>query len=159
MRFPLTSTVILTFSFCSILGAAQRSRNQIEDMKLLSNNIGWAATVENLFWTSDGGHSWKNVMPKTAGQVQIRSTFFLDSSSLALVICEIEYTTGCPTLRDFRRAGGPLKPDLSGVVLCQRHHFVVVVHWDPVSGKISEILGRGHQATGSSSRRHFSATA
>ncbi|HZW95529.1 MAG TPA: hypothetical protein VFF64_21440 [Candidatus Eremiobacteraceae bacterium] len=51
-------------------------------MKLLTPDVGWAATSKKLFWTTDGGAQWKDITPKVThkGQV-VSSVFFLDSST------------------------------------------------------------------------------
>jgi len=62
---------------------------QIESMKLLAADTGWAATRNKLFRTADGGASWKDITPKLNHKHQILSSvFFLDvSTGWALLSC------------------------------------------------------------------------
>lgn len=62
---------------------------QIESMKLLTADTGWAATRDKLFWTADGAASWKDITPKPNHKHQILSSvFFLDvSTGRALLSC------------------------------------------------------------------------
>jgi photosystem II stability/assembly factor-like uncharacterized protein len=51
-------------------------------MKLLTQNTGWAATRNHLFWTTDNGRGWKDINPKAAAPKEtISDVFFLDSST------------------------------------------------------------------------------
>jgi photosystem II stability/assembly factor-like uncharacterized protein len=51
-------------------------------MKLLTSDVGWAATDKVLFWTTDGGAHWKDITPKLDhGGQTVSSVFFLDSST------------------------------------------------------------------------------
>ena len=58
-------------------------------MKLLTSDVGWAATNKNLFWTTDGGAKWKDITPKVNHKRQMLSSiFFLDSSTgWAVIAC------------------------------------------------------------------------
>jgi photosystem II stability/assembly factor-like uncharacterized protein len=47
-------------------------------MKLLNSEVGWAATNRRLFWTTTGGHEWKDITPKAKTDGTIASVFFLD---------------------------------------------------------------------------------
>jgi hypothetical protein len=62
---------------------------QIESMKLLTADTGWAATRDKLFWTADGVASWKDITPKPNHKHQILSSvFFLDvCTGRALLSC------------------------------------------------------------------------
>lgn len=51
-------------------------------MKLLTDNVGWAATNTKLFWTTDSGASWRDITPKLGHRTQmVSSVFFLDTST------------------------------------------------------------------------------
>jgi photosystem II stability/assembly factor-like uncharacterized protein len=66
-------------SLCLCTGV---SAQQIESMKLLTPEVGWAATAQKLFWTTNGGAQWKDITPKLKHEEQgISSVFFLDSST------------------------------------------------------------------------------
>jgi hypothetical protein len=44
-------------------------------MKLLAEEMGWAATDKKLFWTIDGGTNWKDITPKAKADWRITSAF------------------------------------------------------------------------------------
>lgn len=74
--------------FLSANSIAQQT-GRIESMKLLTPDVGWAATTSQLVWTTDGGAKWKDVTPKIAPGQSIDSVFFLDTSvGWALLISE-----------------------------------------------------------------------
>jgi photosystem II stability/assembly factor-like uncharacterized protein len=51
-------------------------------MKLLTPNVGWAATKQKLFYPTDGGAQWKDITPKLSHKSQtVSSVFFLDAST------------------------------------------------------------------------------
>jgi photosystem II stability/assembly factor-like uncharacterized protein len=58
-------------------------------MKLLTPNAGWAATTHNIFWTADGGASWKDITPKLIHKSQqVSSIYFIDAfTGWALLKC------------------------------------------------------------------------
>jgi len=58
-------------------------------MKLLTPEVGWAATGQELYWTTDGGAQWRDITPKLQHKSQeVSSVFFLDSSTgWALLHC------------------------------------------------------------------------
>jgi len=78
---------LLTLCLCTAVLAQQAGR--IESMKLLTADVGWAATSKKLYWTTDGGASWKDVTPKLNHKHQaVSSVFFLDGSTgWALLSC------------------------------------------------------------------------
>ncbi len=54
---------------------------QIQSMKLLTPEVGWAAANQKLFWTTNGGVQWKDITPKLNHKWQaVSSVFFLNSS-------------------------------------------------------------------------------
>lgn len=78
------SFLFLLMMLCLGSIAVTQTAGQIKSMRLLTADVGWVATERTLFWTTNGGDSWKDITPK-AGQGQgreiIKSVFFLDSSS------------------------------------------------------------------------------
>ena len=71
---------LLTLFLC--LGSVAQQAGRIESMKLLTPDVGWAATNKKLFWTTNGGSQWKDITPKLNHKRQmISSVFFLDSSA------------------------------------------------------------------------------
>jgi photosystem II stability/assembly factor-like uncharacterized protein len=67
-----------TLAVCPFTRA--QSAGQIESMKLLTADTGWAATRNKLFWTTDGGTSWKDITPTAARGETITSVTFSDQS-------------------------------------------------------------------------------
>jgi photosystem II stability/assembly factor-like uncharacterized protein len=79
-QLRLVSSLLLTLCVCRATHAQQAGR--IESMKLLTTNVGWAATNKKLFWTADGGAQWKDITPKINHKRQmISSVFFLNVST------------------------------------------------------------------------------
>jgi photosystem II stability/assembly factor-like uncharacterized protein len=85
VRFVLS----LLLTLCLGTAALAQQGGRIESMKLLTPNVGWAATKDKLFWTTDGGAQWKDITPKVDHKGQaVSSVFFLDSSTgLMLLSC------------------------------------------------------------------------
>lgn len=55
---------------------------QIQSMKLVTEEAGWASTGKRLFWTADGGRGWREISPKLAHKHQmISSVYFIDAST------------------------------------------------------------------------------
>jgi photosystem II stability/assembly factor-like uncharacterized protein len=55
---------------------------RIESMRLLTPDVGWAATLSHLFWTTDDGLHWTDITPKASkAGATISAVFFLDPSS------------------------------------------------------------------------------
>jgi len=76
----LALSLILIFCLSPVSAAQQAGR--IESMKLLTADVGWAATNKKLFWTTDGGAQWKDITPKLDHKRQmVSSVFFLDPST------------------------------------------------------------------------------
>ncbi len=81
--FVLFSTLIFLFTLSS--DAQQPGR--ILSMKLLTPEVGWAATSKQLFWTTDGGVQWKDITPKLNHKRQaVSSVFFLDASTGSVLL-------------------------------------------------------------------------
>lgn len=76
-RAAFAFSLWLALFLCSAVSA-----QQIASMKLLTPEVGWAATAQKLFWTTNGGAQWKDITPKLKHEEQgISSVFFLDSST------------------------------------------------------------------------------
>lgn len=86
-QLSLALSLLLTLCVCSATQAQQAGR--IESMKLLTADAGWATTRNKLFWTTDGGASWRDITPKLNHKRQmVSSVFFLDQSTgWALLNC------------------------------------------------------------------------
>jgi photosystem II stability/assembly factor-like uncharacterized protein len=80
-------------------------------MNLLTTDIGWAATDNKLFWTTDGGSQWKDITPKLNHKRQeVSSVFFLgNSAGWALLKCgddrDVLADEGCFELASTTNAG------------------------------------------------------
>ena len=83
MRVKQVSLVLpLVITLCLSAIVSAQSAGRIESMKLLTPDVGWAATNKKLFWTTDGGAQWKDITPKLDHKEQrVSSVFFLDASS------------------------------------------------------------------------------
>ena len=76
------SVLSLLLTICFGIAARAQQEGRIESMKLLTPNVGWAATKQKLFWTTDGGARWSDITPKLDHKEQrVSSVFFLDSST------------------------------------------------------------------------------
>jgi len=86
-QVSLTLPIMLAICLCFTASAQQAGR--IESMKLLTPDVGWAATGKKLFWTTDGGAQWRDITPKLDHKEQrVSSVFFLDASTgWALLSC------------------------------------------------------------------------
>lgn len=78
-RASLVLSLLLMLCLCAA-ASAQRAVG-IESMKLLTPEVGWAATRSSLFWTTDNGEHWKDITPRAKTQRGIASVFFLDTSN------------------------------------------------------------------------------
>ncbi len=77
--FALAILLILCLS--TTAPAQLFSNGSIASMRLLTADIGWAATKDRLFWTTNAGNEWKDITPPTARRGGIASVFFLDIST------------------------------------------------------------------------------
>jgi photosystem II stability/assembly factor-like uncharacterized protein len=89
-QVSFASLLTLAISLCMPAAAQQPSAGRafgysagrLESMKLLSPEIGWAATRNHLFWTTDNGQNWKDITPKPATPREaISAVFFLNSAT------------------------------------------------------------------------------
>jgi photosystem II stability/assembly factor-like uncharacterized protein len=69
---------LLSVTFC-VIAPAQVNVGTLQAMKLLTADVGWAATRNRLFWTNNAGTEWKDITPKTSVPEEIDSAFFLNS--------------------------------------------------------------------------------
>jgi photosystem II stability/assembly factor-like uncharacterized protein len=61
-------------------------------MKLLTPEVGWAATPNQVFWTRDSGHHWRDITP-TFRETEVASVFFLSNSSGWVLLTRRNETT------------------------------------------------------------------
>jgi photosystem II stability/assembly factor-like uncharacterized protein len=72
----------LLLTLCLFRDTQAQQAGRIESMKLLTPDVGWAATKHKLFWTTNGGGRWSDITPKLEHKQQtLSSVFFLDSST------------------------------------------------------------------------------
>jgi photosystem II stability/assembly factor-like uncharacterized protein len=85
----LSLVLSLLLTLCLFHNTQAQQAGRIESMKLLTANVGWAATSQKLFWTTDSGARWKDITPKLNHKWQtVSSVFFLDESAgWALLHC------------------------------------------------------------------------
>jgi len=79
MHLGKISVYLLTILMVSSVAAAQS--DNIHSMKLLTSQVGWAASQSRLFWTTSTGDSWSEITPKASTPMTIASVFFLDAST------------------------------------------------------------------------------
>jgi len=76
--------LLLMFFLCAHASAD----NQLIGMKLLTSKIGWVATENNLYWTTDAGNTWHIITPPSASFGNIAAVFFLDTSQGWVLCCD-----------------------------------------------------------------------
>jgi photosystem II stability/assembly factor-like uncharacterized protein len=59
--------------------------HQVRAMQLLSSREGWVLDGDQLYWTGDGGATWRDISPNIEGLGQILGVTFLDSQQGWLV--------------------------------------------------------------------------
>jgi photosystem II stability/assembly factor-like uncharacterized protein len=74
-RSILLATVLV--SCMSLATSAQ----QVQSMKLLSLQVGWAWSGNHLYWTNDSGGHWKDISPHMSFETGVADVFFLDMSA------------------------------------------------------------------------------
>src|SRR5216684_7615817 len=80
VRASLVLSLVIATCLSTVVLAQQAGR--VESMKLLTPDVGWAATSQKLFWTIDAGAHWKDITPKLNHKRQmLSSVFFLDAST------------------------------------------------------------------------------
>jgi photosystem II stability/assembly factor-like uncharacterized protein len=68
---------VFLLTLCVCIPVRAQVAGRIESMKLLTTDTGWAASKSKLFWTTDGGASWKDITPKlNHEEQQVSSVFF-----------------------------------------------------------------------------------
>ena len=77
-RVSLVLSLVLAIGLCTA-ASAQRTGG-VQSMKLLTPEVGWAATPNQVFWTRDSGHHWRDITP-TFRETEVASVFFLSNSS------------------------------------------------------------------------------
>jgi photosystem II stability/assembly factor-like uncharacterized protein len=108
----LSLALSLLLTLCLFHDTQAQQAGRIESMKLLTPDVGWAATNKKLFWTTDGGASWKDITPKLNHKRQmVSSVFFLDASTgWVLLSCgdgrDLVVDDGCFELASTADAGG-----------------------------------------------------
>lgn len=74
----------------------------IQSMELLKPNLGWASTGFGLYWTTDGGSSWKDITPQnTSGfcrcsDKRVQTLFFLNARRGWALMDYFEYRSRAP---------------------------------------------------------------
>jgi hypothetical protein len=95
LRFQIVSVILL------ILASSSAARCNVEDMKMITAEVGWAVTGGKLWWTADRGAHWRNITPKpfaNTGSISVQegfdgqpetfaSIFFLDTQRGWVLLC------------------------------------------------------------------------
>jgi photosystem II stability/assembly factor-like uncharacterized protein len=72
--------ILITWAFIACVITSNISAET--SFKQFTADAGWLATRVDLFWTSDGGHSWKDITPPAiASSKGIVAVFFVDTST------------------------------------------------------------------------------
>jgi hypothetical protein len=80
MARRLLPLVILAFALLAPTPAAaefEHRRDYLEDA-MVTGTSGWARTYEGLYWTEDGGKSWRNISPASAHPGRLQAVDFAD---------------------------------------------------------------------------------
>jgi hypothetical protein len=64
---------------CGTIAWAQFYR-EIQSMKWMTADTGWASNDRHVFWTTDAGKHWKDIGPRIKPGQNIDAVFFLDTS-------------------------------------------------------------------------------
>jgi len=64
-----------------LLSNGAASAQQIQSMKLLTAQTGWAQSGNHLYWTTDGGAHWTDIAPPKSSEENLSGVFFLDAST------------------------------------------------------------------------------
>jgi photosystem II stability/assembly factor-like uncharacterized protein len=72
--------LVLAVFFGLLLSSGAASAQQIQSMKLLTAQAGWAKSGQHLYWTADGGAHWKDITPPMSSKQSLSGVFFLDTS-------------------------------------------------------------------------------
>ena len=74
----------LSLFFSLIIGlllfGGTTSAQQIQSMKLLTPQTGWAQSGQHLYWTTDDGAHWKVIDPHLSSKFNITDVFFLNAN-------------------------------------------------------------------------------
>ena len=77
MKCVVNSILSLFMSTCLLSSAVWAQ--QVQAMKLLTPQVGWALG-QHLYWTADSGTHWKAIDPHTVSKLSIVDAFFLNTS-------------------------------------------------------------------------------
>lgn len=90
--FRKNLSLSLSLILCLVCFSQAETAGRIKSMKLMTTDVGWAATDKKLFWTTDNGAHWTDITPKLDHKTQtVSSVFFLDASrGWALLKCADE---------------------------------------------------------------------
>jgi len=82
MQVRRSDLVLPLLTLCLFTAASAQQSGRIKSTKLLTSDVGWAATDKKLLWTTDGGAQWNDITPKVEHKKQqVSSVFFLDAST------------------------------------------------------------------------------
>jgi photosystem II stability/assembly factor-like uncharacterized protein len=86
LALALLSTVFQS----AIAQAPQVPKWRVEAMKLVAPDLGWALANHHLFWTTDNGANWKDIMParRAGSDEHISHVFALDAHDIWLLYAQ-----------------------------------------------------------------------
>ncbi len=79
IELPLPASSQLNTTNNSTPAIIKASEPAITDFQLLSDQTGWAQRGGNLYWTGNGGSSWRDISPSAEAQAEILGVNFLDT--------------------------------------------------------------------------------
>ena len=72
--------LVIASILAACLASGPASAQQIQSMKLLTAQTGWAQSGNHLYWTTDGGTHWKDIAPHMSSKFGLEDVFFLDTN-------------------------------------------------------------------------------
>jgi photosystem II stability/assembly factor-like uncharacterized protein len=75
-----TCNLFLALFLGLLLSNGAASAQQIQSMKLLTAQTGWAWRGQHLYWTTDDGAHWKDIAPNMSKKFGMADVFFLDTN-------------------------------------------------------------------------------
>ncbi len=84
-------SVALSFATASF------GQGSLQSMRLLTGQVGWAASSRQIFWTTDAGLHWTDITPAMPSPTEkLASIFFLDSLRGWILRVDRDQATGAP---------------------------------------------------------------
>jgi len=81
MNFRMFSVLLVSVLAMTDFTQAAEPAVGLNSMKLLTRDVGWAASAQSLFWTTDEGRNWKDITPQRLPKPTVGGVFFLNTST------------------------------------------------------------------------------